>query len=77
MAYSATRFERPLEPREGKYIPVMTEEEKTRLSRQFCKDLVDEFVEFIENYDSCIFWDFIESVRWKWSAYKEENRSYE
>ena len=76
MPYAMT-IERPLEPFEKRYIPMMTEEEEDRLSRDFCKDNMDDFVEFIENYDSCIFWDFIESVRWKWNKYKEDGRVYE
>lgn len=63
-------------PREV-YIPAMTDEEETALRDEFIKDNLDGFFEFVKDYDSTILWDFVESIRWAWNAYKEENRSHE
>lgn len=77
MAYLTTRFERPLEPREDKYIPMMTDEEEKNLLIAFCKEDPDEFVKFIDGLDSTILWDYAVQNRYDWQEYKEENRFYE
>lgn len=56
------------------YIPAMTDEEETHLRDEFIKDHSDSFLEFVKDLDSTILWDFVESMRWKWNQYKEENR---
>ena len=62
-------------PRE-RYIPAMTDEEETTMRDEFIKDHPDSFFEFIKELDSTILWDFVESMRWAWNQYKEENREH-
>lgn len=57
-----------------RYVPAMSEEEERILRDKFCKEYPDEFFEFIRDLDSTILWDFVESLRWKWNQFKEENR---
>lgn len=66
--------DRPLEPREDKYYPAMSYEEDKKILMEFVKDHVEDFIEYIDNYDSTLFWDFADIERWKWNKYKEENR---
>lgn len=67
--------ERPLEPIEKKYVPAATDEEERYLRDEFIKEDLEGFFEFVKDLDSTILWDYIESVRWLWKRYKEENRS--
>lgn len=69
--------ERPLEPREDKYIAAVSHEDDVALLDKFCVDHPESLVAFLRDYDSTILWDFVESLRWKWNQYKEENRIYE
>jgi hypothetical protein len=55
----------------------MTDEEETAMRDEFIKDHPDSFFEFIKELDSTILWDFVESMRWAWNQYKEENRGNE
>lgn len=62
-------------PRE-RYVPAMTYEEELALRDEFIKNYPDSFFEFIKELDSTILWDFVESMRWAWNQYKEENREH-
>ena len=68
--------DRPLEPIEKKYVPAMGYEDEKALLLEFIKDHCDSFVEYVEDLDSTILWDFAESVRWSWNQYKEDKREY-
>lgn len=57
-----------------KYIPAMTDEQEIALRDEFIKDNPDGFFEFVKDFDSTILWDYVESIRWAWNKYKEENR---
>lgn len=64
--------DRPLEPNEKKYVPATGHEEEKALLLEFVKDHYEDFIEYIENYDSTLFWDFADIERWKWLKYKED-----
>uniref|UniRef100_A0AAU8B5S2 Uncharacterized protein n=1 Tax=Dulem virus 33 TaxID=3145751 RepID=A0AAU8B5S2_9CAUD len=63
--------ERPLEPQSA-FMGDAPDEDQ--LMMMFVQENEDEFVEFVSNFDRTILWDFIESLRWKWRIFKEENR---
>lgn len=67
--------DRTLEPIEKKYVPAMGHDEEKAMLMEFVKDHSETFIEFVEDLDSTILWDFAESMRWAWNHYKEENRS--
>jgi hypothetical protein len=54
----------------------MSEDEERDLRDKFCKEHLEEFFEFVKDFDSTILWDFLESLRWKWNQYKEDNREH-
>ena len=53
----------------------MGHDEEKAMLMEFVKDHSETFIEFVEDLDSTILWDFAESMRWAWNHYKEENRS--
>lgn len=64
-------LELPLEPPDT----IMDDTEvldEDQLMMMFVQDHEDEFVEFVANFDQTILWDFVESLRWKWTIFKEE-----
>lgn len=65
--------ERPLAPREDEWSPDDEVVDENALMKEFAKDRLEEFIEFIEDLDKTIFWDFAESVKWEWKLYKEAN----
>lgn len=66
--------DRPLEPTEKNYVPAMGYEDEKALLKAFAKDYFEDFIEYIENYDSSLFGDFADIEKWKWFRYKEENK---
>lgn len=60
-----------------RYVPAMSMEEELALRDEFCKEYPESFFEFVKELDSTILWDFVESMRWAWNQYKEENRGNE
>ena len=67
--------ERPLEPREDDWFPDDEGIDENTLMKEFAKDRLEEFIQFIDEMDRTIFWDFAESIKWEWRRYKEESRS--
>lgn len=59
-----------------RYVPAISEDEERDLRDKFCKEHLDGFFEFVKDFDSTILWDFVESLRWKWNQYKEDNREH-
>lgn len=63
-----------LEPIERRYVPAMSYEEEKEILLSFVKDRFEDFVEYIDNYDSTLFWDFADIEKLAWAKFKEENR---
>lgn len=67
--------ERPIEPPDFWEAEVNDEEiDEDALMKEFAKDRLEEFIQFIEDMDRTIFWDFAESIKWEWRIYKEANK---